>query len=767
MEARGFIVQPTYRVRGGVPIVQLWGRLASGEAFLVEDDRFRPYFFAPEAKVAAIPGAPDLRVEPSPLRSLRGEALVRITAQVPAAVPPLRERIRKAGGEVLEADVRFPTRYLIDHGIGAGLTIRGDPEPGHGLRRFRNPELRPSEGAADLRTLSLDIETSPDAGRIYSVALAGGETAEVHLQSEHPVEGAIVHADEAALLAGTLERIRELDPDVLLGWAVVDFDLRVLARRCEVLRVPFHLGRTDDPPRFQQDPGFTRRTRADVPGRVVLDGVDLAREALRLPDYRLETVARHVLGRGKRIDQSAPDKAAEITRMFEEDPAALVAYNLEDAVLVPELLAREGLLDLTIERSRLSGMPLDRVSSSIASFDRVYLPELRARGYVAPSVDLERKGALIQGGALLDPVAGLYRRVAVFDFKSLYPSLMRTFQLDPLAHGRAGKDAIVAPNGARFAREGAILPGILERFMDGRAAAKQRGDRHADQSIKIMLNALFGVLGASSCRFFDAEVANAITGFGQQTLHWTREAFESLGVRVLYGDTDSVFVELGAGDRAGFAESLRDQVQDAIAERIRREYRVEPRLELELERIFDRLLLPRLRGARGSRAASGSKKRYAGFVDGQLVLVGLESVRRDWPEVATRLQQGMLERLFGDEEVEPFVREVVDAVRAGRLDDELVYSKRLRKGTLDRYTRGAPPHVQAARKLPGRAPRSVRYVITRRGPEPVSVGVPLPDDIDRAHYVERVLRPVAEGILCEIGSGFDRAMGQPTQLDLL
>src|SRR5262245_59323422 len=230
--------------------------------------------------------------------------------------------------------------------------------------------------------------------------------------------------------------------------------------------------------------------------------------------------------------------------MWREDPEALAAYNREDARLVLEILEREGLIELAVERSLLSGMQLDRVGASIASFDLLYLPELRKRGFAAPSVNSEREGAVVYGGAVLDSVPGMFERVAVFDFKSLYPSLIRTFSLDPLAHALANGDAIEAPGGARFAREGAILPGVIERFLARRAAAKQRGDRHADQAIKIMMNALFGVLGAASCRFFDPAIANAITGFGQEILHRTRDAFEAAGVPVIYGDTDSVFVRL-------------------------------------------------------------------------------------------------------------------------------------------------------------------------------------------------------------------------------
>jgi DNA polymerase-2 len=761
--ARGFVVHPTYRVRGGVPVVQLYGRLESGEPFLVEDDRFRPYFFAPLGAEAALAGEPDVRASTTALHDLGGRPVVRVETQIPAAVPRLRERVRAAGFAALEADVRFPYRYLIDHGIRATLGIHSRGELGaDGLVRFSNPALSGEPADVALRALSLDIETTPDAGLVLAVALAGAGVEEVHVLARRSVSGAVSHPEEPALLQAVLARIRALDPDLLLGWNVVDFDLRVLAERCEAHGLPYHLGRSPEAPRLLTDPGPLRQSRAEVPGRMVLDGIVLVRDALRLPDYRLDTVARHVVGRGKLIDPDAPDAAREILRMWRDDPEALVAYNLEDARLVGDILAREGLLDLAVERSRLSGMQLDRVGASIASFDLLYLPELRRRGAVAPSSEPEREHEPLQGGTLLEPRPGLHHGVAVFDFKSLYPSLMRTFSLDPLAHARAGDDAIVAPNGARFSRSEAILPAVLERFRERREQAKARGERHADQALKIMMNAMYGVLGAAACRFFDPDVSNAITGFGQQILHWTRDAFEAAGVRVLYGDTDSVFVQLGAaGDPRVEAESLRSAVEAQIAARVREAHGVASRLELELEGVFEHLLLPRVRGG-----GKGSKKRYAGWRDGRLVVVGLEAVRRDWPELAQRLQEGMLERLFTGRDPAPFVREVVAELRAGARDAELVYAKRIRKGALDRYEANAP-HVQAARKA-GRVPGGViRYVMTRGGPEPVLPGRPLPPGLDHAHYVEKVIRPVAESILEALDSSFDEALGAPRQLSLL
>ena len=767
----GFIVHPTYRLRGGRAVVQLFGRLASGEAFLVEDTRFRPYFFTHPESTRLLADERDVEIEPSELVDLAGAPLVRVVAPVPPAVPRLREKLIAGGGKALEADLRFPYRYLVDKGLRAAVEIVGEPDASDPrLLRFRDPELVPGSAHPELRVLSLDLETLPDASRILSVALVGAGADEVHVLSERPIAGAIVHPDEPSLVRALVARVRELDPDVLTGWNVVDFDFEVLIARARSLAIPLELGRAPGPVAIAQDASFTRQRRAEIPGRIVLDGIGLARDAfIQLDDFSLETAAQTLLGRGKRIARSNRDRIAEILRLYREDPPAFVAYNREDAVLVLDILAKESLLELAIERSLLCGMQLDRVGASIASFDLLYLPELRRRGRVAPSVDREREASgRVSGGAVMESHPGVFRNVAVFDFKSLYPSLMRTFNLDPLAHAVAAGDAsaLVAPNGARFSRKEAILPEVLARFGERREHAKRRGDKHADLAIKIMMNAMIGVLGAPSGRFFDPEVANAVTGFGRLMLERTRRAFESAGARVLYGDTDSVFVQVGEelAVEAAYteAERLRARVQGELSAQIRAEWQVEPRLELELEHVFERFFQPSVRGG-----TQGSKKRYAGTVNGALHVVGLEAVRRDWPELGKRLQRGMLERVFRDEPVAPFVREVVADLLAGRLDRELVIRKALRKGAVERYTAATPPHVEAARKAGPGVGRVVHYVQTRGGPEPVEPDAELPGEPDRAHYVEKVVRPIAEAILAQLGQSFDEVIGAPRQLSLL
>lgn len=720
------------------------------------------------ARVAAEPGATVLA---EGMRDLDGVPVARVALSRPADVPALRDRLAAAGIPTYEADIRHPYRFLVEHGLRCGLAIEGGDTPAGpgaapGLRLFRNPRLYAADVRPQPRVLSLDIETTASADEIFAIALVAEDVDEVHLVGDTDVTGAIVHPAERALLAAVLARIRALDPDVLTGWNVVDFDLRAIARRCAALRLACEPGRVAGAMRFEQDASYARSARAVVAGRMVLDGLSLVHGVLRLEDHRLETVARAVLGRGKAMRPGVADPVREIERMRREDPVALVAYNREDARLVLDILRREGLVELAVERARLTGMQLDRVGASIASFDLLYLPELHRRGVVAPNVRADREAVAVAGGAVLEPRPGLHRDVAVLDFRSLYPSLIRTFGLDPLAHARArpGEPAVEAPNGARFARDVAILPAILERLAASRDAARMRGDRHADRAIKILMNSLFGVLGTPACRFFDAAVANAITAFGQEVLRWSREAIEAAGFEVLYGDTDSLFVLLGDGDgtpAAQRAEAVRGRVEVAVGERVRAAHGVEPRLVLELEMVLDRLLLPRVRGGRG-----GSRKRYAGWVDGRLHLVGLEAVRRDSPAIARRLQEGMLERLFTDRPIEPFVAEVVRRLRAGELDGELVVARRIRKGSPDRYD-GRAPHVEAARRAGPSAGPVIRYVVTRGGPEPVLPGRPFPPGIDREHYVRRVLEPIADAILCEVGGSFGDAIGRPRQLELL
>ena len=244
---RGFVLQPTYQLEDGRAVVHLHGKLEDGRSFLVRDGREVPRFYVltDDAGTARSLGVRSLR--PTDQVTLEGRPVARVDVAAPPDVPPLRDRLRRAGVACYEADVRFAIRYLIDRGIRGSLTIEGDGRPRDGIGLvFENPWVGPADWTPRLSVLSFDIETDPEARRLLSVGLHGCGASEVLLLS--PVghdcpPGAVPFPTEKDLLLAFARRVRELDPDVLTGWNVVDFDLAVLDRLATRNRLRLELGR--------------------------------------------------------------------------------------------------------------------------------------------------------------------------------------------------------------------------------------------------------------------------------------------------------------------------------------------------------------------------------------------------------------------------------------------------------------------------------------------------------------------------------------------
>lgn len=141
----------------------------------------------------------------------------------------------------------------------------------------------------------------------------------------------------------------------------------------------------------------------------------------------------------------------------------------------------------------------------------------------------------------------------------------------------------------------------------------------------------------------------------------------------------------------------------------------------------------------------------------------MEVVRRDWTDLAKQVQRQLYQRLFTGQRVDTYLTDVVQQVRRGGLDDSLVYRKNLRKSA-DDYTTTTPPHVVAARKSTQPPERLIRYVMTTAGAEPLdNVQHPL----DREHYIDKQIKPVAEPVLNTLGLDFERVIGDSRQIDLL
>jgi DNA polymerase-2 len=717
-------------------------------------------------------GERDVELRPLNLVDFHHRPVVGLYCKQHRQLMNLEKRLRTAGLDVYEGDVRPPERYLMERFITAPVSFVGQADT-QGL--LIDAQIKPAPGyRPQLRLVSLDIETTM-RGELYSIGLEGCGQRQVYMLG--PANGdastldfQLEYCDSRKQL---IERLNDwmsrYDPDAIIGWNVVQFDLRVLRDQAQRYQVPLRLGRGGEEMTWREHGGRGNHFFAAAAGRLIIDGIEALRAATwSFPSFSLENVAQTLLGEGKAI--STPyQRMDEINRMFAEDKPALARYNLKDCELVTRIFHKTELLTFLLERATVTGLPTDRMGGSVAAFEHLYIPLMHRQGFVAPNLG-ERPHEASPGGFVMNSQPGLYESVLVLDYKSLYPSIIRTFLIDPvgLVEGmRHTTDADSVPGfrGARFSRTRYCLPGIVERVWEGRETAKREGNKPLSQALKIIMNAFYGVLGSSGCRFFDPRLASSITLRGHEIMRRTQELIEAEGYSVIYGDTDSTFVWLKrAHDDEAAAEIGKRLVQRINAwwrDHMQQEYGLHSALELQFESHFKRFLMPTIRGAE-----EGSKKRYAGLVtrpngtDG-LVFKGLETVRTDWSPLAQQFQQELYRRIFTREPYRDYVRDYVQRTLAGELDELLVLRKRLRR-RLDDYERNVPPHVRAARIADefnlqqGRQRQYqnggwISYLITVAGPEPLEVRRAA---IDYDHYVTRQLQPIADAILPFVDDSF-------------
>jgi len=675
--------------------------------------------------------------------------------------------LRTRGVQLFESDIKPSDRYLMERFITGACTVHGEPVQHDGYIEYHGARLARGADDMPLRHLSIDIETEGLTGTLYSIAAASPDNAMVFMAASPrsaPTDLPITWCeDEKTLIKHFLIWLKQVDPDLLIGWNIAGFDLDFLQRKCSELGLPFAIGRGGDRAAILQPETSRGVVVARIPGRVALDGIELLRAGFwSFESFELDVVANKLLGRGKAIKNSS-QRLEEIRRMYREDPIALATYNLEDCRLVLDIFAKANLLAFARQRAAATGLAMDRYGGSVAAVDNLYLPRLHRAGYVALDVGDVEPGAGSPGGYVIDSKPGLYDNVLLLDFKSLYPSIVRTFRIDPLALVRPGDDPVPGFEDASFSRHQAILPDLVADLWAVRDRAKADGHAALSQAVKILMNSLYGVLGATGCRFFDYRLTSSITRRGHQIIQKSQKVIEQLGHQVIYGDTDSLFIlpndREDEADIKALGTKLAKKLNDWWRQHIADEFRLESYLDVEFETHFLRFLMPTIRGAE-----TGSKKRYAGLIrtaSGELDLVfkGLESVRTDWTPLARHFQRELYRRIFLNQPFETYIQETLSDLRAGKLDAELVYRKRLRRNLKD-YTRNVPPHVQAAQKLdqPG---RWIRYVITRQGPEPVIDVIPKPD---YQHYERRQLAPAADSILGFVDTSFDTITGPQLEL---
>ncbi|KGY12725.1 DNA polymerase II [Vibrio tubiashii] len=769
----GFVLTRQARDISGTTQIDLWLSTPQGPTqLLVEGER--PVFFVYKEQLEdAIELANDSTIEwkSIPLKDFQLRPVVACYCQTIKRSQSLSDLFKHNDITVLENDIRLADRFLMERFIKGGIEFTGSRQTNVHHQRYRQVKCRQGDYTPQLNVVSLDIECS-EKGILYSVGLDSPmDSRVIMIGKPEPSETHIQWvANEKALLITLVDWFKQYDPDVIIGWNVIDFDFRLLHKRAEWNKVKLMLGRGNQSSFFRTS-NTTQQAFISIPGRVVIDGIDALKTATyHFRSWSLESVSQELLGEGKQI-HNVHDRMDEINRMFHHDKLSLAKYNLQDCVLVNRIFTHTHLLEFAIERSKLTGVELERVGGSVAAFTNLYLPQIHRAGYVAPNLQSENWVAS-PGGYVMDSIPDLYDSVLVLDFKSLYPSIIRSFLIDPmglieglqLEIGIAENQAVPGFRGGQFHRSQHFLPEMIEKLWAARDVAKKNNEKAFSQAIKIIMNSFYGVLGSSGCRFFDTRLASSITMRGHQIMKQTKVLIEEKGYQVIYGDTDSTFVSLNGEFTQQQADKIGHQLVDYINEwwtnHLRNEYNLTSILELEYETHYKKFLMPTIRGQE-----TGSKKRYAGLIgeseNEKIIFKGLESARTDWTPLAQEFQHTLYSMVFHDKNPSDFVRDFVERTKAGEFDDKLVYQKRLRR-KLHEYQKNIPPQVRAARladeinqqlgrPLQYQNKGRIEYVITVSGPEPKEYQK---SAIDYQHYIDKQLKPVAEAILPFIGIDF-------------
>lgn len=676
------------------------------------------------------------------------------------------ERFQATGVRHFEADIRPDERFLMERFIRGGMAVLGDYEKQDGMAVFRNPKVKAAQVPLDPVILSVDIETGVASGELYSIGvhLRDGQDEEKHVfmlaDRNRSVSDTLTFFDsEKAVLEAFITWFQKRDPDFILGWHVVGFDLMFLERKCNDFGIELDLARGGRKILLTERPGAGYF--ATISGRVVIDGPPVLRgNGFSFPNYKLETVAQQVVGTGKLI-ASDNNKIAEIERQFRDDKPSLAQYNLEDCVLVTEIYDKLDLFNLLIQRVSSSGVLFDGLSLPHAPLDQAYLPKLHREKFVAPNALSKGAGKVNAQTMDIPLLPGIFEHVFYLDYSSLYPDLIATFKIDPLARVCNDEAPAETPTGQRFSQTRHILPELMLQITQNLNLAQSAIQQKALQGLS---DSFCRTLRANSTRFYHQDLADALSGCARWLTHHARDVLKQRGFEVVYGDDACLLAHYTQADHLdkphAAGQALVETLSTACQQEMKRAFGVESKVSFTCEKYYKQIALPRPR-----LASEEGLKRYLAIAveaDGRehIEKVGLELTGSDWTRLAGDFQRAFCERFFDSEGLEDWLRGFIDDMNASKFDDQLVFERKLKKDPSE-YTKNVPASVKAARMLdnPG---RHIRYVLTKRGPVPVQLSH---EDMDYETYLKKQLSPIADPFLDLRGLAME-SLTEAKQFDL-
>ncbi len=655
--------------------------------------------------------------------------------------------------EIVEEEYEYAISYVYKFLMDKGL------EPANW---FSHDDLviKPSDAFPDLNILAFDIEIIEEGNeeKIIMISYATN-TGKKHVFSVRESNLSFVKSfsTEKQMIEAFFTEIARLDPDIICTYNGDAFDFVKLKERCEKLKIKMSIGRNGETVKFERR---GRGSAASIRGRVHMDlfkFVDhILSPSMKTEVLTLDEVARELLGEGK-IEM----KWREMKDAWKQrDVERIAEYCLKDSELT--LALAEYLLPQIFAISRLTmTLPFDTCRYYYSQLVEHFLMRKSAENnWIIPNMpkydEIEQRRQLPSyvGAIVIEPKTGLHENILVFDFQSLYPTIIVTHNISPetlnCGHTECRSKNTV-PNGKNYfcIKQKGFIPRHLEEVVIERRRVKEELKKHKSSilknyqyALKIIANAMYGYFGYAGSRWFCRECGEACAAFGRHYITFVINDAKEKGFEILYADTDSCFIKAKDKEMIERAIKWHEQINDKLPGIIELEYRDSYPVGLFVSRAKDEV---------------GAKKRYALLSkDGSLEIRGFETVRRDWCELAKTVQHKILKMVLTERNAEnavKYLKDVISQVKSGKAkkEDLIIYTQLTMP--LSAYKQIAP-HVRVAQKLKERGRpvgegMIIEYIITKgkgsiaERAEPADAA----KDYDPEYYINNQILPAAMRVL--------------------
>ncbi|MDE1811084.1 MAG: hypothetical protein KGH66_03520, partial [Candidatus Micrarchaeota archaeon] len=712
MQLEGMLLEVDYLNKGEETLLRMTVKGRDGKAYEIFDRRFKPYFYLnlkavkPAEEIAAVSAMDGERlVRPSKVESERREImgaatdLMRIHAYNPSNVPKLSSALSQYG-TCYEYDIPFAKRYSVDNDIMPLAYYKMNLYESDGMLLLDSMEGKPDSSEFNANVMCFDIEVynplvvprpqmDPVIMISYLSVTKSGTSHKVITCKEVGNPDAIVVKDEKEMFREFMKVVNDLDIDIIVGYNSANFDINYLLERAKAIKIDFNLSRFEGSTKIERH-GLVDKVK--IGGRVHVDMylvvrfvaiVGASENILKLNRYTLKAVYEAITGTKQFIVNA--DNISKLWDGTMDQLKDLAKYSLADAQSLRTVY--ESFIPIMVELSRVSYNVLSDVSVSTTGqlVEFMLMRYARMFNEIIPNKPDEyeikkRISEPIEGAYVKTPEPGIYDKLVMFDFRGLYPSIIISHNIDPSSLCKNCADYFESPTGARFDKKRkSTIPTILKQLIDQRTEVKKAYKKDPNnlflgsrsQALKILSNSFYGYLGYARSRWYSKDCAASVTAYGRQYIKDVMASSEASGMKVIYGDTDSLLMLLG------------DKTNDD-ATRFMKEYnsKLPESMELELEDFYTRGVFV---GRRAEGGEAGAKKKYALISDkGRIKIRGFELVRRDWSKVARDTQRMVLETILKEGDAEKaagIVKDIVTKLKSGQVPlSDVVISTQLRKG---------------------------------------------------------------------------------------